>query len=135
MSFPDLYRIVVFLPPPNSIIPLNLSTQLFSNFLNSLLSDSHANPTDLTSRLLLEYPWKGLRLNESDNKQKVVGLEEGLGGKRIRLKDHDGNGDGEMFGMVFKQTNQKANRKIVVPAVNHALKEALSKVKGIQMEK
>lgn len=64
-------------------------------------------------------------MNEGEKKEKVSGIEAGLGGRRIR-NGAEGEGQ-EMFGMVFKQTNQKANRKVVVPATLHALKEAVEK--------
>ncbi|KAN0063477.1 Exopolyphosphatase [Thecaphora frezii] len=113
--------------------PRNLNQQdaatIWTLLRDGLESDSHVDPDQVDRRLMLQQPWKGQRLPDSagGKRERVAGIDNE--GRRTGLNPKSGNGSvGMRYAKVYKQANDHANRKVVLPAVVAVLRGAVKKM-------
>ncbi|KAK0525884.1 Exopolyphosphatase [Tilletia horrida] len=121
-----------------------LPPNFWPTFTSLLLSDAHvpdhSHASAYTQRLLLESEWKGERLQVpltqqtdkavlkvGDKRERVGGLDAARG-DRWEFR-HDARLP-VLHAAVWKQANDKANRKIFLPAITWAVEQAASAGKG-----
>ncbi|KAK0550943.1 Exopolyphosphatase [Tilletia horrida] len=122
--------IIAYKPQPQ------LPPSFWQDFRNFLLSDDHvpdhSHPGAFSQRLLIDTEWKGDLLLPSSSQPsnpalvKVTGKKERAGGIDL---DRDGlwiaaSSNQEILGVVWAQDNDKANRKIFLPAITAAIQKA-----------
>jgi len=113
----------------------SLPTSFWPSFTKFLLDDAHVQdhsaPSAHSQRLMLEPDWKGdplfpPRAQQTDPEVlRLTGKRERVGGLDPRTGKWDGGGD--IFAVVWKQANDKANRKMFLPAITAAVQAVTSR--------
>ncbi|KAE8268154.1 hypothetical protein A4X09_0g4189 [Tilletia walkeri] len=114
--------IIAYKPNPS------LPTSFWSSFSTLMLNDAHvpdhSNPSAASQRLLLETEWKGEPLRPTPPQVtdlkivKVIHKKERVGGLNAEGRWEGAGVDKEgIYAAVWRQANDKANRKIFLPAI------------------
>ncbi|CAD6940042.1 unnamed protein product [Tilletia laevis] len=112
---------------PHPSLPESFWTSFSTFMLNDAHVPNHSDPSAVSQRLLLDPDWKGERLRPTPAQVtspavlKVMHKKERVGGL-----DADGrwsSGSESIYAAVWKQGNDKANRKIFLPAITSAVQQ------------